>query len=216
MQTSLALHFHDLSEASRKPTSDAKSAEHHLVGQNISSNGYIAPDAAASSPVGTLEMTAGEQSKDLKNILEGDREPVSDFPVSVVTADEANTGHDSAEMTATVIEGEAEGQASATSPGAADPSTASPSTAEVKCLEGEASRDVVGQGLVVDDFKQQLSMNKAHLESFCLVWERKLEDELPEEAAKQIRYVVGIGRILTDRKGQLQQFSDLIGDCEYH
>jgi hypothetical protein len=81
-------------------------------------------------------MIAGEQSNDLKNIFLGDREPVSDFHVSVDPADEANTGHDSAEMTAAVIEDDAEGQASATSPGAAGPSATS---LKSNRLEGEAS-----------------------------------------------------------------------------
>jgi hypothetical protein len=91
------------------------------------------------------------------------------------------------------------------------------SAPEVDRPEAEgANGDDAGHGLRVDFFKKLLSTKKERLENFCQVWERKLEDELPEEAAGQIRCVVRMCRILTGRKGRLQQFSDLIGDCQYH
>jgi len=113
-------------------------------------------------------------------------------PLSEDTETSADRGRDSA----------ANGQASAP---------------EVDRPEAEgANGDDAGHGLRVDFFKKLLSTKKERLENFCQVWERKLEDELPKEAAGQIRCVVGMGRILTGRKGRLQQFSDLIGDCQYH
>jgi hypothetical protein len=87
------------------------------------------------------------------------------------------------------------------------------SAPEVDRPEAEgANGDDAGHGLRVDFFKKLLSTKKERLENFCQVWERKLEDELPEEAAGQIRCVVGMCQILTGRKGRLQQFGELIGN----
>jgi hypothetical protein len=68
----------------------------------------------------------------------------------------------------------------------------------------------------VANFKHILCLNKDRLESLCQAWVGRLEANPPEAVDGQIRYVIGMARILTGPKGRFHQFSKLITDCEFH
>jgi hypothetical protein len=56
------------------------------------------------------------------------------------------------------------------------------------------------QVLSVAIFKHILCVNKDRLESLCQAWEGRLEANPPEAVDGQIRYVIGMARILTGPK----------------
>jgi hypothetical protein len=51
-------------------------------------------------------------------------------------------------------------------------------------------------------FEHILCVNKDRLESLCQAWEGKLEANPPKAVDGQIRYVIGMARILTGPKGR--------------
>ncbi|XP_037691238.1 disks large-associated protein 5 isoform X2 [Choloepus didactylus] len=62
-------------------------------------------------------------------------------------------------------------------------------------------------------FRNVLQSETEKLTSHCLVWERKLELDIPDDAKDLIRTAVGQTRLLM--KERFKQFEGLVNDCEY-